>query len=602
MDPNNGIPLENPELQLLRLNKQDGYNYRFRRTEDWVENYTLYRDRVIVNRLTQRQSVNLPLMKETIRTLLKDVDDLPVVEYENLDNDKQAEVFENEYWKLTLDQNKADIKDIVDKRQMMLYGRTFDQWQIINGKVHWDILDPEDILISRYMDPAVIDSSRFLIHLHIFRPLASLEREKDYDQEAISRLKLFFANAQGLIKATNNEQLLIEKNRKMAALGVLDIDHPVLGETYVELTMHFVYHKEAEDEEEQIYLYVEAEDMEILLKKPLEEIIGVTEDHYWRTHYPYNTWADDIDNQDFWSDGVADIVRVPNKVMNAWFSQMVENRTLRNLNMQVYDATVEGFTPQTFSPQAWGWYGVPGKPGEVYQQMQVADLGDSLEEMNFVTEMIEKATGATSTQQGVQSERNITLGEVQLALGQAKERIKGMSKFYTQAWKERAEKFQKLIEAAPDKIDAVKIYKKGRNTDNIYSREVSPADWKTKSGSRVKIWSQDERDSENTQKLQRLNAAVANMPDNPILLDIYRRNLLEFGDLTPDQVNGVMEFEKQKQEAMLSGGMGGGMPGQAPGAPGMGGGMPPQQSFAPPQNNTKQVAPVAAQPGQVPTQ
>src|SRR3990172_3047612 len=109
------IILENLELQMLLNNKETGYNYRERRQEAWRENYELYRDKVIINRLTQRQSVNLPLMKTTLRSLLKDVDDMPVIVFENLDNDKQAELFQNEYWKVTLEQNNAEIQDIVDK-------------------------------------------------------------------------------------------------------------------------------------------------------------------------------------------------------------------------------------------------------------------------------------------------------------------------------------------------------------------------------------------------------------------------------------------------------------------------------------------------------
>ena len=84
------IQLENPELEMLRNNKETGFNYRERREEHWRDNYTLYRDEVQINRLTQRQSVNLPLMKTMLRTVLKDIDDMPVIVFENLDNDKEA--------------------------------------------------------------------------------------------------------------------------------------------------------------------------------------------------------------------------------------------------------------------------------------------------------------------------------------------------------------------------------------------------------------------------------------------------------------------------------------------------------------------------------
>jgi hypothetical protein len=541
------------ELQMLSNNKEEGYNYRDRRSPDWKENYTLYRDKVTVNRLTQRQSVNLPLMKQTIKTLLKDVDDMPVLYFENLDNDKEAETFKNEYWKYTVEDNNLEIQDIVDKRQVFLFGRSFTQWQIVDGKVKATVIDPEDILVSRYMNPADLNSTRSFIHTHIFVPLSILKSNPDYDQEAVARLEQWYATELGLLKVKDNQDSLTEKNQKLAEMGVTDIDNPVLGETVVELSLHFVYHKEPGEEEEQRYLYVEADDKEILMKKPLETVIGTTTDHYWKDHLPYDSWADDLERQDFWSDGIADIVRTPNKVLNAWFSQLVENRTLRNLNMQVYDTTAsETFQPQTFEPRAWGWYGIPGKPSEIYQKLEVADLSDSLDEMNLVTSMIEKSTGATPTMQGQQVQSQVTLGEVQLALGEAKERVKGMSKFYTPSWKHRGEIFVKLLEAGADKIDAVTIYKKGRNTSDIFSREISPEDWKSKSGYRVKVWSQDEKQQQDTQSLSKLNAAKVNMPMNPKLDEIFKRKLVEFADLTPDEVNEVMQYEQDARDAMAN--------------------------------------------------
>ena len=541
---------DNPELEMLRLNKESGYKYRERRQEDWLENYTLYRDKVTVNRLTQRQSVNVPMMKQTIRTLLKDVDDMPVLYLENLDNDKEAEVFQNEYWKWTVLQNNMELQDIVDKRQVFMFGRSFDQWQIVDGKIKMTVQDPQDILISRHANPIDIHSSRFLIHCHIYQPLSELENNPDYDQEAVKRIKDWAASEHGIIKVRTNTEIQVEKNKKMEEMGMTDVDSPVLGETYVELCLHFVY-REEDGADEQLYLYVEVEEMEILMKKPLEEVIGKTKDNFWKTHFPYNTWADDLERQDFWSDSIADIIRTPNKILNSWFSQLVENRTLRNFGMHYFDATIEGFQPQTFNPIPWGWYGVPGKPSEVLQKVDIPDLSESLDEMNFVLEMAEKATGATPTQQGVQTERQVTLGEVQLALGEAKERIKGMSKFYTPAWKARGEMFLKLIEAGKDKLDAVKIYKKGRNTNEIYGREVAPKDWMTELGYQVKVWSQDEKDAQDSEKIQKLNATKTFMPDNPKLDEIYKRKLLQFSNLDPEEINDIMEFEARKQEMLL---------------------------------------------------
>lgn len=569
-----------PELQKLTQDKEGGLKYRERRHSDWDENYSLYRDKVQINRLIQRQSVNLPLMKQTIRTLLKDVDDMPVLFFENLDNDLQAQVFKNEYWKWTVEKNNMEIQDIVDKRQVFLYGRSFDQWQIVDGAIKMEIEDVYDMLVSTYTDPTDLNTSRFLIHTNIFRPLATVKRNGNYEKEALTRLEEFYATQAGVIKKDENFGILSAKNQRLSDLGVPDIQDPIIGETYVQLTLNFVYDFREGSTEEELFLKVTADDREILMSKPLEEVIGVTKDHYWQNHYPYNSWADDVERLDFWTDGVADIIRTPNKVVNAWFSQLVENRSLKNLNMNLYDSTAGdgNFTPQTWTPQAWGWYGLPGKPSEVYQPMTVADLSDSLDELNFVISMAEKASGATATQQGTINQRQVTLGEVKLALGEAQERVKGMSKFYTPAWKRRGIIFDKLCEAGADKLDAVKIFKKGRNTGKIHSMEISPKDWMTASGDQVRVWSQDEKDAQDTEALQILDAVNINIPGNPKLIEIRQRKLLEFAKLSPDEINDVMEVEKQKQDMMLA---------QAP----MGGMVNPTMPTMP-QANTAQPAPV----------
>ena len=542
------------DVQQLINNKQDGYKYRERRQQDWLENYSLGRDKVIINRLTQRQSVNIPLIKMAIQTLLSQIDDMPNLYFENLDNDKEAEIFKNEYWKEMVREHRMGLQDIIDKRQVFYFGRSFDQWQIVDGKVKMTVQDPEDILIQRYCDPFNIHSSRFLIHDHIFVPLKVLEMNPDYDKTALADLKKWLGTNDGLIAVADNESSLSQKNLKMSQMGLSDVDSPILGETYVELSLHFVYDQQEGNDYEEIFLKVVAQDYRIIFNKPLEQVIGVTKDHYFRNHYPYVSWADQLERQDFWSDAVADSLRQLNKVLNAWYSQEVESRTLASLGMNYWDGTVPGaenFTPQTFQPQAFGWYKVPGDPNKLIKKVDIAPLNSNLDAMKFLIEIGEKVSGATATQQGATEQRQITLGEVKLALGKAEERVNSMEKFYIPAWEQRGEMFSKLIEAGADKLDAVMIYKKGRNTDNIYSREISPNDWQTPLGYRCRVWSQKDKDNQDEMTLQKQAAVKQNMPDNPVVDDVYKRKLLEFGGYTPDQINEAMKYEQEKRNALM---------------------------------------------------
>jgi hypothetical protein len=580
MDTKDKIFEENLELQMLLNIKEDGFNYKSRREPDWRENYELDRDKVTINRLTQRQTVNLPLMKTTRKTIMKDISDMPVIVLQNLDNDKQAEILANEAWKKTLEDNNAEIQDVVDKKQDFFYGRTFDSWQVEDGKVIFDIEDPEDLLVPRFINPYNLDSGRSLTHINIFVPLSSLKRDPDLDQEEVKKLEKYFESELGIVKAQDNQNALQQKNQKLADMGVPDTEDPVLGETYVQLTVYYVYrdagetwkdHKDGKTykvDEEQIFVYTEAEEATILMKKPQEKIIGVTSDHFWRNHYRFNSWGDDVDNQDFWTDGIADIIRPLNKILNAWFSQIVENRTLRNFGMHYYDSSLkaDGFVPSTFNPQPWGWYPVPGKPSEVLQKVDIPDLSESLDEVQFVTEMANNASGATASKQGATTPGDKTKFEINAVLKEATQRTQGMSKFYTKVWEQRATKFLKLVEAAHDRIDSMTIYKEGKNTDNIYKREVAPKDWMTTAGYRVKVWSQDEKKSSDTDALNKDMQLLQLFPGNPKLMEVVQRKGLEIADLKPEEVNAIMEFEKQKQALLLAGAAPGLPPAVQPGA------------------------------------
>lgn len=538
------------DVQSLIRDKEADFNWQQRRHSDWTENYTLYRDKVQINRLTQRQSVNIPMMKWAVRTLLKDVDDMPDLEFDNLDNDQQKQIDFNAFWQDTVENNKLEIKDIVDKRQVFLYGRSFKKLNIVDGKPYIEILDPQDVLIDRYVDPADLDTARHIFHTHIFRSFDEIEKNTHYNQDEVKKLKAFFATREGLVKAEDNQRSLNEKNDRMRAMGVPDVDNPILGTTIVELTE--AYRKENGE----IWLYVLAENMVTLWKERQEVVIGTTKDHYWKNHYLISSWADDVERTDVWSDAVADIIRTPNHVINTWFSQLVENRTFRNLNMHYYDATHEGFVPQTFEPVAWGWYPLPGKPSDVLQVVETPDLSDTKEDMSFLIEIMERATGATATQQGVPNEKSITLGEVELILGEAKERVQAMAKFYISSWKDLGTKFAKLVEAAPDKLDEIEVYRKGYR-GNMFSKKIKPKNWLSKKGYGVRVSSKKEKALQETERLQKLNAAKSTMPANVPLAKIYKKKVLEFAGLTPDESREVMDYEDQLANAPMNPMLGG---------------------------------------------
>lgn len=535
----------------LKTANEEGYEWQERRHDDWRENYTLSRDKVITNRLTQRQSVNIPLMKQILKTILSKIDDFVDLEFTNLDNDKQRELFYNTYWNdVVKDDNSLELKDMVDKKQVLTFGRSFEKLNVVNGKIKFHIVHPQDMRVDRFLDPTDLDSARYVIQGNIFSTLSDLKLNDSYDQSVIDELETFYATEAGLIKSSEDAEKWREKNQMMRDMGSTDVDDPQVGQTVIQMQEGFIKVWNPKTEDEEIILTVTA-NSKLVYAEFLETIIGETADHYWRSHYPFESWAEDLDNNDFWCDGVADSVRVPNKIVNAWFSQMVENRTLTNLGMNYYNSTVGGedgdFIPQTFEPAAFGWYPVPGNPNEIIKRIDIPPLDGNLEEINFVVQIAEKASAATAITQGVSEQRKITLGEVELLAGNAMDRIQSMSLFYRKAWLKLGKKYVKLVEAMGDELEAVKIYKKGYR-GNVFSKEIAPKDWHAENGYSVEVISKKDKAERDLEQIQKLSAVRSQFPTNVAMTEIYNKKLLDLGGLSPDEVKRIMDEERKRTE------------------------------------------------------
>jgi hypothetical protein len=528
----------------LDTNEQADYSYRERRQPQWTENYQLYRDKVIINRLTQRQSINVPFIKGIIKTVQANTDEFPDIEFEELGNEKDKEIILNELWKDFIVKDKMEVKDIVDKKQDFLYGKTWQKFNILNGRIITEIKEPFDMLVDRYADPSDLESADHISEHGIFRTIGQLKSNPNFDQSAVRRLGFFYATSQGLIKADEVTRIMQEKNERMELMGVPDINNPVLGQTVVELKVSLQKIFDAKDQAEHWHVIVRCNagiESEILMAKPLLKTMNID-------FLPYVTWSDDPERNDHYPDGIADIARTANKLLNANISALAENRILRNFGMNYYNSNLEGFVPQSYQPMPFGWYGIPvpegGKIEDVFKAVEIPDQSDSIDEMEYVKKLVETAVAANSTMQGNVEERKVTLGEVELATQAARERITSIAKFYMLAQKEKGEKWAKIMNANWDKLDSVKLYKKSHK-GNFFSKTVSGKDWKSDSGYDCRAVSSTEREKESLDTIQKLNAVKAQFPNNPVMAKIYGKKILEFAKLNPDEVKQVIDFEEQ---------------------------------------------------------
>ena len=531
-------------MEKLLNEKKVARSFQERKHEDWNENYELYRNKVRTNRLTQRQAVNIPLMKETIKTILSKIDDPPIVEWREKSGDELKEIIYQEIWNDNFREEKFEWKDVLDKKNVLLYGLSTKFLNINEDGIPVEVLDTYDVVYDPLMKTEDVESARFIVRQNIFRTLREILADDRYTPEGKEKLRIWITTERGMVQTSSNKEEYEKKSERLISMGVEENEFATFagGDVIVNLTEHYtkVWSAKKKDFEKRVIVY--ADDEIRLMDESLKDLIGVD---FW----PFVLWVEDPETNDVYPDGVADLVRTPNKVLNIWFSQMVENRTLRNFQMHWYDATIQGYTPQTYEPGPGRMLPAPGDPSKTILPVDIQGLDETMNAINFLTQIIERATGATAIEKGVGEKGNQTLGEVQVLVGKATERAVAMAKFYRSSWYELAKKWDELMQANPPK--KFTLYKTGRS-GKMYEKVVYPSDWQSEAGYEPIVSSSSEQETDQVKSVQKFMFILSQFPNNPALRRIAQKRMLETVDLSPDELKEVQDAEEPKQEELFS--------------------------------------------------
>jgi hypothetical protein len=531
-----------PSEQVVALAKEKlaAREYQKKRHEDWNDNYELNRNIVKTNRLTQRQAVNIPLMKETLKTILSKIDDPPTVDWKELSGDEQKELFMTERWNFDYDNSNLEGVDIQDKKTVLLYGRSFKKLNYINGEFDCRVLDIYDVVIDPLTDPLDIETARFLIHQNIFRSVREIIADERYDTKAKEEMAKYLQSSQAIMQSGLNKEANDKKNDRLKATGTSESQLQLFAASDLVVNISEHYRKEYDTAKKEWcwYVYIYADDSVMLMSEKLEDLLGVN-------FLPFVCWGDDLETQDFWSDGIADLVRTPNKVINVWFSQMVENRTLKNFNMHWYDATVQGYVPQTYEPGAGRMLPAPGDPNKTIMPVNTSGLEDTMTMIEFIIKLVEAGSAATATEKGESQPGQQTLGEIQIMVGKAMERTMSMAKFYRRAWKEFCMKWERIVDANDTKD---RTFYKNTQDGKMWQKQIQPSDWKSEAGYKAIITSSSEQEANDTKSIQKWIFIKNQFPNNPAIIRISQKRMLGIVDLTPEELKEVDEAEKQQPE------------------------------------------------------
>jgi len=520
--------------------KQESVDFKRRRFEQWNENYSLFRDKVNTNRLTQRQPVNVPIVRETISSWISKIDEPPKLKYETRGNshkDKTGEILLNELYRYYYQLLKLDILDNMEKKVVGLQGRSFKKIGMYRNKIFIDLIDPYDIEVDPRVNPLDLSSADYIIHTHIYRPLKKILADPKYTKEGKNELKQYLDTENGIIRAKGDTEAFNDKKERLENLGVDNYDEYSGAGVKIELNESYklVWNKEKNKFERR--LRVIAADSIVLSDLELKEATG-------SSRLPIVTWASDPDSVDFWSDGIADNVRTFNKITNMYISQDLENRTYANFGMYFFNTLNGTFQPRAFDPKPFGMYGVPGNPDEIIKQVKIEKLNDTANQISWLKNLIQSSVAQTPTERGVKQPGEQTLGQVQIQLSQSKGINQVVSKNYRAAWKELGMIFYDLLKNNSN--GTIKISKKGGD-GNYYSKDVSSSDFISKEGYEVVVETQAEAsvaDDFDLKKIQYIKNSFAN---NPVAIEIAKKKELELLDFSTAEIEAIMSAENPQQ-------------------------------------------------------
>lgn len=526
-------------IEQHRREKDDSIRFKERRTEQWNENYLLYRDKVITNRLTQRQPVNIPVIRETIQSWMSKIDEEPQLSFSARGRDKRdkrGEVYVNEMWDFTYDAEKLELKDNMEKKIVGLQGRSFKYWYFAEGQVKCSVIDPYDVDIDPRVNPFDLNTATYINHKNIFIPLRRILSNPSYRPEGKAQLKQYIDSKQGVMLAASNQEEYEMRQARLRDLGAHNYDEYRASDVLVELNRSFKLIWVAAENKFVRHLIVTAMDSVVLYAKPLKEAIGID-------FLPWVTWASDPDINDIWSDGPADSTRTINKVINMYFSQDLENRTYRNFGMYFYNTQNGAFQPQAFEAKPFGMYGVPGNPDEVIKQMQIEPLADTSAAIEYLKNLVQSSLAQTPSERGEQLKSRTTLGEVQLNLQASKGRNEVVTKQYRSAWEESGRIWYELMKN--NAVGTKTLFKRAKNGE-MYTKEISPSDWKVPAGYEAKVVLKSEREQNDDIEFQKLQFIKQSFANNLTAIRIARRKELELLGWDPDEIDEVMQAEEQQ--------------------------------------------------------
>lgn len=366
--------------------------YKNGKVKSWQSNESMYYG-VKETSEDSRANISLGRMQEFVHTLLSKIDNPLVFKFTKRKPSQLSRVeLLNSLRRFDADRNFWDLKDIVGKKQGIIYGRAIYAYYASSDEGYQSNLENVDVY-DFLIDPACggidIENAFFMGRWGVVKTIKQLKdgvKSKIYNKEAVSRL----------IESGGNST---EENQEETNKRSRSYDQETIGDKENNNHNKFkLWEWFTTFEGERYYILMDNSGQWIRCEK--------LSDMFSCNTWPFWTWAAFPDLTEFWTPSYCDYARDLFLTQDASIGQMLDNADAINKPMRAVDVSaIDDVTKLKYRKDGI----IPVKKGvdinRAYQTIITPSINTPIQVFEILEGIQEKASGVTAQAKGTSDER-----------------------------------------------------------------------------------------------------------------------------------------------------------------------------------------------------
>lgn len=345
-----------------------------------------------------RANINLGRMQEFVHTLLSKIDNPLIFKFTKRKNSQLKRV---QHLNALVDRDRHidnwDIKDIVGKKQGILYGRAIYSYfaDSINKvyKPHLENIDVYDFLIDPAAGGIDIEKAFYMGDFTISLKASELKAGAKRGEYIKDTVKMLLEGSGNATEQSTEETNKLNRTYKQNTWGKKEIG---------DITKYKFWRWFTTWEDGERYYLVIDNAGNYIKCEPLKDAFPETEE-FPLGAYPYWTWAAFMDMTEFWTPSYADYAREIFMAQDVSIGQMIDNAEAINKPQRVVNTNaLENLAELKYRRDGVIRVKNDVDINRVYQRIDTPSINTPIEVYNLLEQIVQKALGITAAEAGVE--------------------------------------------------------------------------------------------------------------------------------------------------------------------------------------------------------